>query len=96
MELSGKIYKIEAENQVSSTFKKRLVVIETDEKYSQKIPVEFTQDKCGILDSYVVGDIVTVGINIRGNEYKEKFYVSIQGWKINKDGVKEIEVDLPF
>jgi ABC-type oligopeptide transport system substrate-binding subunit len=67
----------------AGTFKKRTVVIETSEQYAQKIAIDFVQDKCEMLDKYLLGHNVKVGINIRGNEYNGKYYVSLQGWKID-------------
>ena len=90
----------------AGTFKKRIIVVETDEKYPQKVPVDFVQDKCDVLDSYAVGDNVTIETNIRGNEYNGKYYVSLNGWKISKTGesttsqpqeqAQEESSDLPF
>lgn len=106
MEITGKIYKIGNEEQVTASFKKRLLVIETDEKYSQKVPIDFVQDKIDLIAPYKIGESVTVSINVRGNEYNGKFYVNLQGWKIARD-VANIHVndaqiveteknDLPF
>lgn len=107
----GKIIVIGKTQVVGSagTFQKRLVVVETDEKYAQKIPVDFVQDKCEVLDSYSIGDNVTIDINIRGNEYQDRYYVSLNGWKITKNEstnapnmethtaqVIEEDSDLPF
>jgi hypothetical protein len=87
MEIKGKIILIGATETLGKDFKKREVVIETtEEQYPQKLKVEFIKDKCSALDGYKVGDNVVIGINLRGNEYKGKFYVSIQGWKINRVG----------
>jgi len=88
----------------AGTFKKRTLVVETDEQYSQKIPIDFVQDKCEILDKYKVGNNVKVGINIRGNEYNGKYYVSLNGWKIEtlevaptiEPVVDNAAEDLPF
>lgn len=85
-EVLGKVHLI-GETQVvgsAGTFQKRTIVIATSEQYVQYIPIDFVQDKCGILDSYAVGDDVKIDINIRGNEYNGKYYVSLNGWKINK------------
>ena len=86
MELQGKIIKIGETETVGSagTFKKRQLVVETDEQYRQQIPIDFVQDKTSVLDSYVVGDDVKVGINIRGNEYQGRYFCSLNGWKIEK------------
>ena len=70
----------------AGTFKKRLLVVKTDEQYPQEVPVEFVQDKCNILDKYSIGQFVKVSINIRGNSYKEKWYCSLNGWKIELNG----------
>lgn len=85
-EVVGKIHFIGETETVGSagTFKKRLVVVETDEQYPQKIPVDFVQDKTALLDPFIIGEPVSIGINIRGNEYNGKYYVSLNGWKIAK------------
>jgi translation initiation factor IF-3 len=101
MELSGKIKEIKKQEE-RGTFKFRNLILTTQEQYPQTIEIQFVQDKCGILDSYVAGDTVKVGINIRGREWTDpqgvvKYFNTIQGWKINKEGVNEIEVsDMPF
>jgi len=68
----------------AGTFRKRTLVIETDEQYKQTIPVDFVQDKCDVLNNYGIGDSVKVSINIRGNEYQGKYFCSLQGWRIEK------------
>jgi hypothetical protein len=85
-EVIGKVHQLGSTETVGSagTFKKRTIVIATSEQYVQYIPIDFVQDKCTILDNYKVGQEVKIGINIRGNEYKGKFYVSLNGWNINK------------
>lgn len=83
MELTGKIKLIMETVTYASGFQKREMVVTTGDEYPQDIKVEFIKDKCSVLDGYSVGDSVTVGINIRGNEYEGKYYVNIQGWKID-------------
>jgi hypothetical protein len=69
----------------AGTFKKRLLVVKTNEQYSQEVPIDFVQDKCDMLDKYAIGQSVKVGINIRGNKYNEKWYCSLNGWRIDKE-----------
>ena len=70
MELQGKIKVIGETNTFgASGFRKREVVVTTDEKYPQHIMVEFTQDKCDILNNYQVGQSVKIAINLRGREW---------------------------
>ena len=86
-EVIGKIILIGQTETVGSagTFRKRLLVVETSEQYSQKIPVDFVQDKTELLNNYAIGDAVNVSINIRGNEYNGKYYCSLNGWRITKE-----------
>lgn len=70
-------------------FRKREMVVTTDEQYPQHIMVEFTQDKCDLLNNYRVGEPVKVSINLRGREWvnpqgETKYFNSIQGWRIEK------------
>ncbi|HEX8270531.1 MAG TPA: DUF3127 domain-containing protein [Flavobacterium sp.] len=89
MEVTGKIKVINPEQQVSAAFKKRELVVTTDEQYPQHIMVEFTQDKCDLLNNYKPGEQVKVSINLRGREWvnpqgESKYFNSIQGWRIEK------------
>jgi hypothetical protein len=42
----------------SGGFKKRDVVVTTDEQYPQHISVQFVQDKCDLLNTFQVGEAV--------------------------------------
>jgi len=66
----------------AGTFKKRLLVVKTDEQYPQEIPIDFVQDKCDLLDNLAIGEPVKIGINIKGNSYNGKWYCSLSAWKI--------------
>lgn len=96
MELTGKIKFINQTKEVgTSGFKKRDIVVSTDEQYPQHISVQFVQDKCEMLDKYKVGQDVTIGINLRGREWTNdkgevQYFNTIQGWKIT--AIKDIEV----
>jgi single-strand DNA-binding protein len=96
MELTGKIEKIGDIQEISASFKKRELVIRTEEQYPQPIMIEFVQDKTNLLDGYNLGDRVTVNINIRGREWTSpkgevKYFVSLQGWRINADQAQQTE-----
>ena len=91
MEISGKIKVINPTKEVSNSFKKRELVITTDEQYPQHILIDFIQDKCAVLDSFNVGEDVSVSINIRGKEHttkdgEVKFFNQLQGWRIERTG----------
>jgi len=74
----------------AGTFKKRLLVVKTNEQYPQEVPIDFVQDKCEVLDKYALGQSVKVGINIRGNSYNGKWYCSLNGWRIDKENANII------
>ena len=88
MEVTGKIKWIdETKAYGSNGFRKREVVVTTEEQYPQHILVEFIQDKCDLLNSYQVGQSVKIGINLRGRDWvnpegETKYFNSIQGWRI--------------
>ncbi len=90
MEITGKIKKIdETKTFGSNGFRKREMVITTEDQYPQMILIEFIQDKCDLLDSYKEGNDVKVSINIRGREWvnpegEAKYFNSIQGWRIEQ------------
>jgi hypothetical protein len=84
--IRGKIILICDAQTFPSGFTKREFVIETDEKYPQKIKFELVKDKCAKLDQCHVGQTVEVSYNIRGNEHNGKYYVSLQAWKIANVG----------
>ena len=89
MEVTGKIKVINAEQQVSASFKKRELVVATEEQYPQFISINFVQDKCDLLNNYNVGDAVKVSINLRGREWvnpqgETKYFNDIQGWRVEK------------
>lgn len=91
MEVTGKVKVVNPEQQVSASFKKRELVVTTEEQYPQHILIEFTQDKCDLLSSYKQGDAVKVSINLRGREWvnpqgETRYFNSIQGWRIERMG----------
>ena len=88
MELQGKIKMIdETKTYGNNGFRKREMVITTEEQYPQHILIEFVQDKTDLLNSYQVGMNVKVSINVRGREWvnpqgETKYFNSITGWRI--------------
>lgn len=89
MEISGKVKVVGDEQQVNPTFKKRELVVTTDEQYPQSIMIEFVQDKSDLLNTISVGENVKVSINLGGREWvnpqgETKYFNSIKGWRIEK------------
>lgn len=101
MEVVGKIKMIDTTKEVgSSGFKKRDVVVTTDEQYPQHILVQFVQDKCDLLNNYQVGDAVKIDINLRGREWTNPqgemvYFNTIQGWRIGKMQAETTATSVP-
>ena len=93
MEVQGRIKLIgEVQTFGSNGFRKREVVVTTEEQYPQHIMIEFVQDKTDLLNNFQVGQQVKVSINLRGREWvnpqgETKYFNSIQGWRI--EGVQQ-------
>lgn len=86
-EVIGKVIVLGNTEEVGQNgFTKRMLVVETSEKYAQKLAIDFIKDKTSILDNYKVGDEVKVSVNLRGTEYNGRYFVNLQGWKIEKQG----------
>lgn len=110
MEVVGKLLAIGEIETLSEKFKKRAVVVETDEKFPQKLSIEFINDKTVIFGGFKAGDNVKIGINLRGREWTNKegvvkYFNSISGWRIDKadtpyatdaDASDSAEDDTPF
>ena len=101
MEVQGSIKIIREVQEISATFKKRELVITTDEQYPQTLSIEFVQDKTDLLSKFEVGQKVKVSINLRGREWENpqtkeiKYFNSIQGWRIELLENSNTTEDLP-
>jgi hypothetical protein len=84
MEVTGKVVIIgQTESVGQNGFTKRLLVVEVDGQYPQKIPIDFVKDNTQMLNKISVGQVVTVKINLRGTESNDKWYLNAQGCKID-------------
>ncbi|MCB0465072.1 MAG: DUF3127 domain-containing protein [Aequorivita sp.] len=101
MELQGKIKMIdETKTYGNNGFRKREMVITTEEQYPQHILIEFVQDKTDLLNNYKVGQDVKVSINVRGREWvnpqgETKYFNSIQGWRVENLSQATGSADMP-
>ena len=67
----------------ASGFSKREFVVTTaDERYPQDIKIECVKDRCALLDNIKPGQRVTVSFDLRGNESKGRYFVSLSAWKV--------------
>lgn len=90
MDLKGKVVEIMQTKQISEKFALREFVLETNDKYPQKIIIQTTQERCELLDNVTIGDDVQVFLNIRGREWTNpqgevKYFNSLEAWKITNE-----------
>lgn len=67
-------------------FRKRLVVLEQDrERFTNYVPVEFTNDNCDSVDSLNVGDDVEIDYRLSGRKWQKdsksevKYFLNAEG-----------------
>lgn len=88
MEVQGRITKIfETKEYGSNGFRKSGMVVTTEEQYPQPLLIDFVQDRSELPSQYKVGQLVKVGINLRGREWtspqgETKYFISLNGWRI--------------
>lgn len=90
--VTGSIKSIGKTQEVSASFKKReLVIIESVGQRPAHIPIEFTQERTGLLDGYAPGEQVTVTAFVNGREWTGrdgvlKHFLSLSGNRIERAG----------
>jgi single-strand DNA-binding protein len=84
--LNGVIKEIGEKQVFDSGYKKvEFILTANDEKYPQDVKFEVLQDNVDpFLNNNKVGSKVEVKFKVRGNEHKEKYYVSLTAWKVSK------------
>ena len=99
--VSGSIYAVFETKQVTERFQKRDFVLETSDNpnYPQHVLFQLTGDRCDHLDSFNVGDNVSVEFSLRGREWKSpqgdiRYFNSLDVWAIENDSESKIE-DIP-
>ena len=90
--ISGSIKMVGKTQQVSDKFSKReLVITEQAGQYPQLIPIEFKQEKTGLLDGFNPGEEVSVTCFVNGREWAgkdgvTKYFLSLAGNRIERAG----------
>ena len=68
----------------SSGFYKREFVVTIEDDYPQDIKFVCKKEKCSLLETVAVRDRVKVSFRLRGSLFKEKYYVDLDAFKIEK------------
>jgi hypothetical protein len=83
-ELKGTIIKMYETKVVSDKFSKRELVVETKDnpRYPQPVLLQLTGDRIAQADGLNVGDEVRVEFSIRGRAWQDKFFTSLDVWRV--------------
>jgi hypothetical protein len=85
LELQGKVLEIgDVQEFNDGAFRKREMILQIqDGNYTQDIPLLAINNNVSLYDTLRVGDNIRVDINLRGNKYQEKHYLSANAWRIS-------------
>lgn len=94
-EINGRLAEIFETQQISEKFQKREFILETREtsgsgsEFVEHIKFQALQDKCKMLDSLQVNDMVKVSFNIKGRRWekdgKVSYFTNLDAWRIEKE-----------
>lgn len=86
LKITGRLKKITETIEVGkNNLKKCQMVIETDDKYPQMVAFDVLgSEKIEEIKDLTMGDTFDVWFNVRGNEWKDKFYTSLSMWRFEK------------
>lgn len=87
-ELTGIVLDIFKTQTFNKGFRKREFVIETGDKYPQKIIFGLVQDKCDMIDSYSIGDTISVSFDVKGRDWTDntgntKYFNTLEAYRIS-------------
>ena len=103
--VKGAIKLIKDINVISDKFSVREFVITTADKYPQEIIFQTVNDRMDIIAPYGEGQVVEVSFNLRGRQVGEKYYNTLDAWKVQgeakapsvlDDILNNEQDDLPF
>ena len=90
--VSGSIYAVFETKQVTERFQKRDFVLETSDNpnYPQHVLFQLTGDRCDQIDTFTVGDNVSVEFSLRGRQWTSpqgevRYFNSLDVWAIVND-----------
>jgi hypothetical protein len=95
-DLTGIIIEVFPTQTFNKGFRKREFVIETGDKYPQKIVFGLVQDKCDMLESFGVGDTVNVAFDVKGRDWTDKngqtkYFNSLEAYRISGQGRADVK-----
>ncbi len=84
-DMTGTVKEVRPVQTFPSGFAKReLIVTSEDDRFPQDIAFEFLKEKMELLDDVQEAARVRVHFDLRGREYQGRYFLSANGWRIEK------------
>lgn len=97
MEFTGRVTHIGEKETFGESFTKVTVRLEeVKDQYPQSLSVDFSNKSLELAEKLVVGDIVTVHLNVRSTESKKeagKFFNNVSAWRCKVEETSTDEVN---
>lgn len=92
-EITGTLHIKGETQQVTDKFRKREIVIKTDNQYEPFVKFEFKQGGCDMVEDFSIGTTVKVGFYVGGREWTKNgvtnYFTTLTGANIEKIAVEE-------
>lgn len=92
--VKGAIKLIKDVNVISDKFSVREFVITTADKYPQEIIFQTVNDRMDIIAPYGEGQVVEVSFNLRGRQVGEKYYNTLDAWRVQGEAKQRDELSI--
>ena len=92
--IKGVIKLIKPINVISDKFSVREFVITTGDKYPQHIMFQTLNDRMDIIAPYGEGQEIEVSYNVRGREVGDKYYNTLDAWKVQGEVKQRDELSI--
>lgn len=89
IQIEGKLIQklaLESGTSARGEWKKQNFIIETVEQFPRKICVAAWTNSIPVLDTFQVGEMVCVSVNIESREFNGKWYTDVRAWRIDRPG----------
>jgi hypothetical protein len=98
IQIEGKILEklpVESGTSARGEWKKQNFIIETVEQFPRKICIAAWTNSIPVLDTFQIGEMVSVSVNIESREFNGKWYTDIRAWRIDRPGQQPMQPGMP-
>ena len=78
VEIIGTLKEVQEVITFDSGFQKQTVILETEDKYDNLIPLQVIKDQCGTFDAIAIGTRIKVNAYLGGREWNGKHFLDLK------------------